>query len=153
MPKINNLYIASDHAGYELKSYLIANLQNYNIINLGTDSEASVDYPDYAKLVAESITSEGDFGILICGSGIGISIAANRYAHIRAALCSEHEVAILSREHNDANVLALGSRFIAGQQALDLCNSFLSTNFAKGRHQLRVSKLSVPNQNHKFFPS
>ncbi|MBT4990047.1 MAG: RpiB/LacA/LacB family sugar-phosphate isomerase [Rickettsiales bacterium] len=143
MPKINNLYIASDHAGYKLKSYLIANLATYNIINLGTDSVDPVDYPDYAKLLAYSVKAEGDFGILICGSGIGISIAANRYSHIRAALCDNVELAKLSREHNNANVLALGARFVDEKKASEISNMFLNSEFAVGRHSHRVSKLSL----------
>ena len=142
MSKIENLYIASDHAGFKLKSYLIESLKGYNICDLGTNSEDSVDYPDFARLLSNKIQTERDFGILICGSGVGISIAANRFDHIRAALCCEEEVARLAREHNNANVISLGARFVTVEKALSLCNVFLQTDFVGGRHQLRVDKLS-----------
>jgi len=141
---INKIYIASDHAGFDLKSFLKESLaKNFEIIDLGCNSaEISVDYPDYAKILCKKINPNKDFGILICGSGIGVSIAANRFKNIRAALCFDEEVAKLSRLHNDANVLCLGARFLNNQQSLKICQAFLKTNFEKGRHQIRLDKIN-----------
>lgn len=139
------IYIACDHAGFELKQYLIEKFSasNINFIDLGCDnSQDSVDYPDYAKKLSQEI-SENDLGILICGSGIGISIAANRFKHIRAALCHNEESAQLSRRHNNANVLALGARLIDSEDAIKITESFLNTEFEAGRHSKRVEKLSA----------
>ncbi len=136
------LYIASDHAGFALKSFLIKALAEYNIIDLGCDSENSVDYPDFAKKLAKKIKNKSDLGILICGSGIGISIAANRFKHIRAALCYNAKSAELSRLHNDANVICLGARLIANKTALAAVKIFFTTKFEGGRHVKRVAKLS-----------
>lgn len=144
--KINpaqKILIASDHAGFELKEFLIKELTNLNlsIIDLGcSDSKDSVDYPDFAKKLSKKLKNE--FGILICGSGIGISIAANRFPHIRAALCHNTKLAKLSREHNNANVLCLGARIISNKTALNITKKFLNTKFEGGRHEKRVSKLS-----------
>jgi len=142
--KITNLVIASDHAGYELKNFIKEILtDNYKIEDLGAYNTDSVDYPDYAKALAEFIKLHSDYqGILICGSGIGISIAANRYKHIRAALCHNEITAKLSRMHNDANVIAFGARIIDPQEAITAIKAFLSTPFEKGRHQTRTTKLS-----------
>lgn len=142
--KIANLVIASDHAGYDLKSLIKKNLaDNYKIEDLGAYSTDSVDYPDYAKALSEFIKLHNDYqGILICGSGIGISIAANRYNHIRAALCHNEITAKLARMHNDANVIVFGARIIDPQEALASIKVFLSTAFEKGRHQTRTNKLS-----------
>ncbi len=137
-------YIASDHAGYDLKESLIKILQHkFQIINLGCDSVKSVDYPDYANKLAEKLKSDNEsFGILICGTGIGISIAANRHKHIRAAICHDINAAKMSRKHNDANVVVLGSRVIELKDALDIIYVFASENFAAERHKVRVEKLS-----------
>ncbi len=137
--------IASDHAGFDLKSVIIKELNHqYQIIDLGCDnSEDSVDYPDFAKKLAEKIIKkEADFGILICGSGIGISIAANRFKEVRAALCHNQKTAKLSRQHNNANVLCLGARIINEANAIKIVKVFLNTNFEGGRHNKRVEKLS-----------
>jgi len=137
--------IASDHAGFDLKSSIIKEFNDqYQMINLGCDSsEISVDYPDYAnKLAKKIIGKEVDFGILICGSGIGISIAANRFKEVRAALCHNQETATLSRQHNDANVLCLGARIINEEDVIKIVNTFLSAKFEGGRHIKRVEKLS-----------
>jgi ribose 5-phosphate isomerase B len=138
--------IASDHAGYELKSFLILELEElgFKLIDLGTnDAEKKVDYPDFAKKLAKNIiTKKSDFGILICGSGIGISIAANRFKEIRAALCSDVKSAKLAKNHNDANVICLGARSLKNQLALKIVSAFLEANFDGGRHQKRVAKLS-----------
>ena len=136
--------IASDHAGYELKSELAAELaeMGYRLLDLGTDGPQSVDYPDFGAALAKAIQSgEADRGILICGSGIGISMAANRHAGVRAAVCWDETSARLTREHNDANVLALGARLVGPEVARDCVRVFLSTDFAGGRHERRVAKL------------
>ena len=136
--------IASDHAGYELKTLLAADLAElgYSVVDLGTHSTASVDYPDFGHAMARALADgEARRGVLICGSGIGISIAANRHAGVRAALCHDTVSARLSRQHNDANVLALGARLIGIEVAKDCLRTFLSTDFEGGRHQRRVEKL------------
>lgn len=136
--------IASDHAGFELKNQLKQELERlgFESLDLGTDGPASVDYPDFAAKMAAALKSgAATWGVLVCGSGIGISIAANRHAHVRAALCHDHLTAKLSRQHNDANVLCLGSRLIGPDVARDCLQVFLGTEFEGGRHQNRVAKL------------
>ena len=137
--------IASDHAGVELKAQLKDHLTSlgHDVIDLGPEGTASVDYPDYAdKLAATLKANHAEQGVLICGSGIGISIAANRHRHIRAALCHDGLSAKLSRQHNDANVLVLGARLIGNDTAKDCATAFFSTAFEGGRHQNRVNKLA-----------
>tara|TARA_B100001989_G_scaffold248984_1_gene223460 strand:- start:3370 stop:3798 length:429 start_codon:yes stop_codon:yes gene_type:complete len=136
--------IASDHAGFHLKSAIIDQFkETYDWVDLGTNSTESVDYPDFGKkLAAAVINGEVEQGVLICGSGIGISIAANRYKEIRAALCTDMTMARLCRQHNDANVVALGERLVGQQVAFDIVETFLNTDFEGGRHQNRVNKLS-----------
>ncbi|EAK0543242.1 ribose 5-phosphate isomerase B [Campylobacter jejuni] len=138
------IYIASDHAGFELKEKICVFLKEKNIIfnDLGTNTCASCDYPDYAHLLAEKINKRS-FGILICGSGIGISIAANRHKNIRCALCHESLSAELARRHNDANVLALGGRLIGVALAIDIIEKFIQTPFEEGRHMQRIQKIEV----------
>lgn len=143
---MQDLYIASDHAGFVLKEEIIKHLQsNFSAIKVhdfGTnDSETSVDYPDYGYKVANKIAADGGIGILICGSGVGISIAANRVKGIRAALCFNSEMAQLARQHNNANILVLGARIIAQEVAMQCVDEFLRTDFAGGRHEQRVQKL------------
>ena len=136
------IFIASDHAGFDLKKQIL-NTVKENLIDLGANTEESVDYPDYAKkLVSKIKTTENSKGILICGSGIGMSIAATRDRNIRAGLAFEPEIAKLMREHNDANVLVLPGKFMNIQVVLKCIENFLTTNFAGGRHQNRVKKLS-----------
>ena len=136
------IFIASDHAGFDLKKQ-ITNYKKVNFIDLGVDSDNRVAYPDYAKkLVSKIKTTENSKGILICGSGIGMSIAANRDKNIRAGLAFKSEIAKLMREHNDANVLILPGRFINIQDALKCIMNFLTTNFEGKRHQNRINKLS-----------
>ena len=136
------IFIASDHAGFDLKKQIL-NTVKANLIDLGANTEESVDYPDYAKkLVSKITTTENSKGILICGSGIGMSIAANRDRSIRAGIAFEPEIAKLMREHNDANVLVLPGKFMNIQDVLKCIENFLTTNFAGGRHQNRVKKLS-----------
>ena len=136
--------IASDHAGFELKEkikkYLLELGHEYE--DFGTNSNESVDYPDFALKVAGSVAKkECDRGILICGSGIGMSMAANKVHGIRAALCCNVEMARLSREHNDANVLTMGARMIDENTAKDIVRVWLTTEFAGGRHSRRVKKM------------
>ena len=136
------IFIASDHAGFELKKQVINSIKN-NLVDLGVDNQNSVDYPDYAKkLVSKIKATENSKGILICGSGIGMAIAANRDKNIRAGLAFEPEIAKLMREHNDANVLVLPGRFMNLQDILKCIENFLTTNFEGGRHQNRINKLS-----------
>lgn len=139
--------LASDHAGFALKTALSEHLKNrgYAVTDLGTDGTASVDYPDFAFELAREISAgHSDTGILVCGTGIGISIAANRFPWIRAALCHDATTARLAREHNDANVLALGGRLIGEEVARDCVDIFLATPFGGDRHIRRVDKLSTP---------
>jgi len=136
------IFIASDHAGFDLKKQ-ITNSMKAIFVDLGADSEESVDYPDYAKMLVSKINStENSKGILICGSGIGMSISANRNNNIRAGLAFEPEIAKLMREHNDANVLVLPGKYMNIQKALICIKNFLTTNFEGGRHQNRINKLS-----------
>ena len=136
------IFIASDHAGFELKKQIINSTKNH-LVDLGTDNENSADYPDYAKKLVSKINStKNSKGILICGSGIGMSIAANRNKNIRAGLAFEPEIAKLMREHNDANVLVLPGRFMNLQDIFKCIENFLTTNFEGGRHQNRINKLS-----------
>jgi len=136
--------IASDHAGYALKEMLKGDIAalGFSVKDLGTDSEKSVDYPDFAHALADFLSHhKNDFGILICGSGIGMSIAANRHKHIRAALCHNGLEAGLTRKHNNANVLCLGARIIGSEVAKDITKQFLTTEFEGGRHQVRIDKI------------
>jgi ribose 5-phosphate isomerase B len=137
--------IANDHAGVALKQVLIAEIvaRGFTPLDLGTNSTDSVDYPDYGTAVAHAIThGRAQVGVAICGTGIGISIAANRHAGIRAALCSNGLAAELARQHNNANVLCLGARMIGEAQAIECLRRFLTTTFeAGGRHTKRVEKL------------
>lgn len=136
--------IASDHAGFALKSALKEQLQagGYDVLDLGTDGPESVDYPDFGHALSEAIVAgKAERGVLVCGSGIGISIAANRVPGVRAALCHGSLDARLSRQHNDANVLALGARTTGVDVARDCLAVFLDTEFEGGRHQRRVEKL------------
>lgn len=137
--------IGSDHGGYELKEYIKEFLDKENIkyMDYGTYSLESVDYPDYGKKVAEAVVSgEVDRGIVICGTGIGISIACNKIKGIRCALCSDTYSARMSREHNDANMLALGGRVIGKDLALEIVSVWLKSEFAGGRHLRRIEKIS-----------
>lgn len=136
--------LASDHAGYGLKSLLADELRNldYDILDLGTDSVDSVDYPDFGLAMGEAV-ADGRVtrGVIVCGTGIGISIAANRNPRVRAALCCDETSTRLARQHNDANVLALGARLVGEEVAKACLKVFLETDFEGGRHQRRVDKL------------
>jgi len=136
--------VGCDHAGFMLKKDVLEVLQElgHEIVDCGTWSDKSVDYPDFGRAVAEQVVKEQvDFGIVMCGTGIGISIAANKVPGIRAALCHDTFSARMSRAHNNANVLAMGSRVIGPGLARDIIRTFLTTEFDGGRHALRVAKL------------
>lgn len=142
---MTNLYIAGDHAGFELKQALIAHLDTLNIIDLGTDSLDSVNYPDYANKLAEKIKQDPDaLGILICGTGLGVCMAANRHSHIRAARCYTGLDAELARRHNNANVICLGGRVLGIDLAKHIIDHFLKFSFDGGRHLTRVNQFSDP---------
>lgn len=139
--------LASDHAGVALKALLRAELERlgHPVLDLGTEGSDPVDYPDFGRALARAIAAgRARFGVAICGTGIGISIAANREPRVRAALCHDTTTAVLARRHNDANVLALGARTIGTEVALDCLRAFLATPFEGGRHAARVAKLSAP---------
>ncbi len=142
----NKIIIGSDHAGYKLKEFVKQTLQSrgYEVVDVGTNSEDSVDYPYFAKQVAQRIASkEFSKGILVCGSGIGMSIVANRLPGVRAALCNNAFLARASREHNNANVLVLGQRDIGEGRALEILNAWLDTEFAGGRHTRRIEQIDT----------
>ena len=139
------LAIGCDHGGFELKEEIlkyIKTLKNVEVADFGVANKDSVDYPDYGAKVSEAVSSGTmDRGILICGTGIGMSIVANRFPKVRAALCHDHFTAQMSREHNDANVLVMGERVIGKGVALEIVKTWLETEFAAGRHQLRLNKI------------
>ncbi len=140
------LAIGCDHGGFELKEEIlkyIKTVKNVEVSDFGVANKDSVDYPDYGAKVSEAV-SRGtmDRGILICGTGIGMSIVANRFPKVRAALCHDHFTAQMSREHNDANILVMGERVIGKGVALEIVKTWLETEFAGGRHQLRLNKIT-----------
>jgi ribose 5-phosphate isomerase B len=142
----SSILLASDHAGVDLKTELVKALEERGLepIDLGTHDHQSVDYPDYAdKLARELIAGKAPRGLLVCGTGIGIGIAANRHPGVRAATCHDVTTTRLARAHNDANVLCLGARVTGLQVALDCLDAFLDTSFEGGRHQRRVDKLGA----------
>ena len=141
----NEIIIASDHAGFDLKQHIIKLFKkNTKFRDMGPFSDESVDYPDFAVKVCEIIEKERyKKGVLICGSGIGMSMVANRFPHIRAALCSSEKMAKLSRQHNDANILVLGSRLISFEEAIKCLLVFLETEYEGGRHQARLDKFNL----------
>ena len=142
MPEV--LPIASDHAGFELKQRLVVELRTlgFEPLDLGTDSTASTDYPDYAHAVADRV-GQGDaqHGVLICGTGLGMSYAANRHSGVRGAVVWNDDVARLSRQHNDANILILPARFVSADDAVTILRTWLATAFEGGRHAARVAKI------------
>jgi ribose 5-phosphate isomerase B len=139
------IIIGSDHAGFELKQHLIPFLKDlgYEVLDQGTYSEDSVDYPDFAHKVCEKVLEENIFGIVICGSGQGVNMAANKHKGIRSALCWNTDLARLARQHNNANVLALAGRFTAHHYAKEIVKTFLNTPFEGGRHERRVQKIDI----------
>lgn len=158
---MRKVYFASDHAGVELKSVLfqelLLNTNNgrQSVIDLGPTTADSVDYPDFADLACKKLHTlelvkdgggsllPSEVAVLICGSGQGMAMRANKYSHIRAALCWNVETARLSREHNDSNILCLGARFLSADLAVEILHVFLNTEFSGGRHQQRVAKLAA----------
>ena len=141
---IDKVFLASDHAGFELKNELKEAIKElgYEVVDLGTNDKNSVDYPDYAHLLASRL-EPNCYGVLVCGTGIGISIAANRHENVRCALCHDEFTARLAREHNDANVIAFGARVIGAGVAISAVEAFLKTEFAGGRHERRVKKIEL----------
>lgn len=139
------IIIASDHAGYELKEKLITHFnKEFEWINNGPFSSESVDYPDYAHPLAEAVArGEYEFGILICGTGNGIGMTANKHVNVRAALCWIPEIAALARQHNNANILVMPARFISDDLAFEIVKTFFSTEFEGGRHLRRVQKINI----------
>lgn len=143
------IYIASDHAGFNLKQEICTKLkaQQYNVNDLGAHNQDSTDYPTFAHDLCHKLyQDQKSFGILICGTGIGMSITANRSLHIRAALCNSIEYATLARQHNDANVICLGARFISIDTAMQCITAFLNTPFEGGRHQARINMMTSTSQ-------
>jgi len=141
--KIKKIYIASDHAGYPLKKLIIKEFLSKKRINfqdLGTNSEKSVDYPNFAKKLCKNI-NKSSMGILICGSGIGVSISANRHKHVRASLCHNVNSARMTRKHNDSNVICLQGRPFVKKRIFAMLNAYFDTEFEEGRHTRRVKQL------------
>jgi ribose 5-phosphate isomerase B len=139
-----NIVIGSDHAGFELKDHIKNSFNNKVIFkDVGTNSVESVDYPDYAHLATKEFTENNhNFIILICGSGNGIQMSANKHQNIRCALCWNKEIAELARSHNDANAIALPARYITNKEAIQIITTFIDTNFEGGRHERRKDKIS-----------
>ena len=138
--------VASDHAGYELKTKVIKHLEGKGCVvhDFGTDSAESVDYPDYAHKLAGAVENGScHFGIAVCGSGNGVNMTVNHHRKVRGALCWTPEIAALARQHNDANIISLPARFIEASIALQMVDVFLSTDFEGGRHQRRVEKIDL----------
>lgn len=141
-----NISIGNDHAGTAYKKAIVKHLESkgYTINNYGTDSEDSVDYPDFVHPVAKDVeTKKAELGIIICGSGNGANMTANKHQGVRSALCWTKEIAALARQHNNANILSIPSRFTAEQQAIEMVDTFLNTNFEGGRHEKRIEKIPV----------
>ena len=137
--------IGNDHAGVEYKNYIKEYLlaKDIDVNNYGTDSLDSVDYPDFAHPVSNDVNEEkSDIGILICGSGNGVCMTANKYKNVRAALCWNKELALLSKSHNNANIVCIPARFIEKEDALEIIKTFISQEFEGGRHERRVNKIS-----------
>lgn len=143
------IVVGSDHAGFELKQQVLDHLRadGYKVLDVGTDDSTSVDYPDFGAAIGRAVVDgQGTNGVAICGSGIGICIAANKVTGVRAATVHDVTSARLAKEHNDANVVCIGERFIGVQVALDAIDAFLSASFAGGRHRRRVDKISKLDQ-------
>lgn len=135
--------IGADHAGFDYKELLKGFLIDYTIKDFGTFSSDSVDYPDFAHLVAAAVESGNyDFGILLCGSANGVAMTANKHQQVRAGLCWEKEIASLVRKHNNANILCIPARFVSIDEAKEITNTFLNTEFESGRHQNRIEKVA-----------
>lgn len=136
--------ISADHAGFELKKVLVKHIEDmgHEVTDYGTDSTESIDYPDYAYAAAKTIDDgTNDLGVIICGSGVGVSITANKVKSVRAANCFNNEMAALARQHNNANIICLGARFLTEEQSKEMVKTFITTEFEGGRHQRRVDKI------------
>ena len=143
---MKTLLIAADHAGFETKEYLKKILENqgYTVRDFGTFSNESMDYPDVVHPLADEINAGNySIGIIICGSGNGVNMVANKYPHVRSALCWTEEIAVLARKHNNANIIAIPARFLDKEIATNIVNTFLSTEFEGGRHQNRIDKIII----------
>ena len=138
------ILIGNDHAGYSLKLSIIKNLEDkYEFFDKGSYSNESVDYPDYASIIAKEIQSEkGDLGILICGTGNGVCMTANKFKGIRAVICWNEEIAKLAKQHNNANIICMPSRFIKVEEAIKIIESFILEKFEGGRHERRIKKIN-----------
>lgn len=143
MHKDTIIPIGADHAGFELKEFIIKELsaKGYNFKDYGTNSEESIDYPDFGHPVAEHVTKTNGLGIVICGSGNGINMTVNKHQEIRSALCWNNDLTALARQHNNANIIALPARFVAKELALEMVETFLTADFEGGRHERRVKKI------------
>ncbi|MEI6885356.1 MAG: ribose 5-phosphate isomerase B [Bacteroidota bacterium] len=145
LDSLKKIAIGSDHAGFILKEYLKEYLQKeqYSVTDFGTFSEESMDYPDPVHPLALAVNNiEFEWGVIICGSGNGVAMVANKYPKVRAAVCWSREIVKLARQHNDANIISLPARFISREQAIEFLQLFLTTDFEGGRHQRRVEKIS-----------
>lgn len=138
------ILIGNDHAGYSLKLSIIKNLEDkYEFFDKGSYSDESVDYPDYASIIAKEIQSEkGDLGIIICGTGNGVCMTANKFKGIRAVICWNEEIAKLAKKHNNANIICIPSRFIKVEEAVKIIESFILEKFEGGRHERRIKKIN-----------
>jgi ribose 5-phosphate isomerase B len=138
------IFIGCDHAGFELKEWLKQLLKDkgHQVEDLGTNSADSTDYPDFAHAVARAVASTNGVGVLLCGSGNGVAMTANKHADIRAAVCWNEEIARLARQHNDANIICIPARFVSKELTEKMTELFLSTGFEGGRHQRRVQKIN-----------
>lgn len=139
------IYIGSDHAGFDLKEQIKKHFkEQFEFVDMGTNSSESVDYPDFAHAVAEEVLKETDgVGVLICGTGNGMAMTANKHAGIRAALCWSPEISALAKQHNNANILVLPARFITTDNAVETMNAFFNAVFEGGRHQRRIDKINL----------
>ena len=142
------LVVGSDHAGLELKRELagVAAELGYEVVDVGTHTTDSTDYPDYAHQVAGAVARGEGPGLLVCGTGIGMSMAANRHSGVRAALCGDVFSALMARQHNDANLLCIGARVVGAGLAAEILKAFLNASFEGGRHERRVNKIDIPNE-------
>ena len=145
MSSKRNLVFGSDHAGLALKAMLKARAEElgFTLVDLGTHDSASTDYPDWAHQVAARVAAGDEWGVLVCGTGIGVCITANRHPGVRAALCGDVFSAKMTRAHNDANVLCLGARVVGEGLALEIFDAFLAAEFEGGRHQRRIDKIDI----------
>ena len=142
--KVMTIPIGCDHAGYELKEVVKTHLEKKGFVmkDYGTNGPDSVDYPDFGHQVAQHVINENGLGIVLCGSGNGINMTVNKYAEVRSALCWTSEIAELARQHNNANIIAIPARFVSEGLAIQMIDTFLSTDFEGGRHQRRVDKIA-----------